>query len=303
MRGICHAMNHNHDGSSHAPFTKTSQLQASSPRLARQIANADQKPQSTRYSKMLPANIIAKAPRAGAIWIPEMEISRSLEEIVLNLMLALILDSYQPVKPRPHSRSSQPQIAAPRRTRMPEISRKAITVVQPLRSTQWVPASRNQSPHMCGRLTNSLPINSSAPNGLSQDLVDSLQSSNETDASRSKIVELQIQARVAEELKKLQQKEAEALKIAHEKLASADFKDDNSTSQYTVSKEIEAMREKLESRKQVRPLPESVEGARNEVIRCLREHDRRPLDCWQEVENFKAEVKKLEKSWVEKVVS
>ncbi|KAH7478719.1 hypothetical protein FOMA001_g9852 [Fusarium oxysporum f. sp. matthiolae] len=124
-----------------------------------------------------------------------------------------------------------------------------------------------------------------------------------TDASRSKIVELQIQARVAEELKKLQQKEAEALKIAHEKLASADFKDDNSTSQYTVSKEIEAMREKLESRKQVRPLPESVEGARNEVIRCLREHDRRPLDCWQEVENFKAEVKKLEKSWVEKVVS
>ncbi|KAF5548106.1 ochre suppressor tyr-tRNA [Fusarium mexicanum] len=156
----------------------------------------------------------------------------------------------------------------------------------------------------------------SAPNGLSQDLVDSLQSSNEvllsassyynifcTDASRSKIVELQIQARVAEELKKLQQKEAEALTIAHEKLASADFKDDNSTSQYTVSKEIEAMREKLESRKQVRPLPESVEGARNEVIRCLREHDRRPLDCWQEVENFKAEVKKLEKSWVEKVVS
>lgn len=108
---------------------------------------------------------------------------------------------------------------------------------------------------------------------------------------------------MAEELKKLQQKEAEALKIAHEKLASADFKDDNSTSQYTVSKEIEAMREKLESRKQVRPLPESVEGARNEVIRCLREHDRRPLDCWQEVENFKAEVKKLEKSWVEKVVS
>ncbi|RBQ80289.1 hypothetical protein FVER53590_02201 [Fusarium verticillioides] len=143
----------------------------------------------------------------------------------------------------------------------------------------------------------------SAPNGLSQDLVDSLQSSNETDASRFKIVELQLQARVAEELKKLQQKEAEALKIAHEKLASADFKDDNSTSQYTVSKEIEAMRKKLESRKQVRPLPESVEGARNEVIRCLREHDRRPLDCWQEVESFKAEVKKLEKSWVEKVVS
>ena len=108
---------------------------------------------------------------------------------------------------------------------------------------------------------------------------------------------------MAEELKKLQQKEAEALKLAHEKLSNAEFKDENSTSQYTVSKEIEAMRQKLEARKQVRDLPDSVDGARNEVIRCLREHDRRPLDCWQEVENFKAEVKKLEKSWVEKVVS
>ncbi|KAF5019301.1 hypothetical protein F66182_8694 [Fusarium sp. NRRL 66182] len=143
----------------------------------------------------------------------------------------------------------------------------------------------------------------SAPNGLSQDLVDSLQSSNETDASRSKLVELQIQARVAEELKKLQQQEAEALKVAHEKLNNAEYKDDNGPSQYTVNKEIEAMRQKLEARKQVRSLPDNVEGARNEVIRCLREHDRRPLDCWQEVENFKAEVKKLEKNWVEKVVS
>ncbi|KAH7176644.1 hypothetical protein EDB81DRAFT_45929 [Dactylonectria macrodidyma] len=144
---------------------------------------------------------------------------------------------------------------------------------------------------------------SSAPNGLSQDLVDSLQSSHETDASRAKIVEHQIQARVAEELKKLQQQEAESLKAAQEKLASIEFKDDGGPSNFTVGKEIEEMRKKLEARKQVRALPESVEGARNEVIRCLRENDRRPLDCWQEVENFKAEVKKLEKGWVEKVVA
>ncbi|KAM5346768.1 hypothetical protein ACJ41O_009773 [Fusarium nematophilum] len=143
----------------------------------------------------------------------------------------------------------------------------------------------------------------SAPNGISQDLVDTLQSSHETDASRSKILELQIQARVADELKKLQQQEAEVLKVAHEKISSAEFKEDGSTSYHTVSKEVDAMRQKLEERKQVRPLPENVEGARNEVIKCLRENDRRPLDCWQEVENFKTEVKKLEKSWVEKVVS
>lgn len=127
----------------------------------------------------------------------------------------------------------------------------------------------------------------------------------QTDASRTKLIELQIQKRVAEELKKLQQKEADALKLAHEKIASSDDKDKDApaTSYYTVGKEIEEMRTKLEARKQVRSLPDAVEGARSEVIRCLRENDRRPLDCWQEVENFKAEVKKLEKGWVEKVVS
>lgn len=53
----------------------------------------------------------------------------------------------------------------------------------------------------------------------------------------------------------------------------------------------------------MRQLPESVENARSEVVRCLRENDRRPLDCWREVEAFKEEVKRLEKGWVEKVVS
>lgn len=63
------------------------------------------------------------------------------------------------------------------------------------------------------------------------------------------------------------------------------------------------MRKKLEERKTVRDLPENVETARSEVIRCLRENDRRPLDCWEEVERFKAEVKKLEKTWVDKVTA
>jgi altered-inheritance-of-mitochondria protein 13 len=143
----------------------------------------------------------------------------------------------------------------------------------------------------------------SGPNGVSQDLVDSFQSNNETDLSRAKLMELKVQARVAEELKKLQQKESDALKQAHEKLASSGDEADQSISRFTVSKEVEELRRKLEERKKLRSLPDSVEGARNEVIRCLRDNDRRPLDCWQEVENFKAEVKKLEKSWVDKVTS
>ncbi|POR34248.1 MICOS complex subunit mic19 [Tolypocladium paradoxum] len=133
----------------------------------------------------------------------------------------------------------------------------------------------------------------------------------QTDASRAKLIEQHIQARVAEELKKLQQRETEALRLAHDKMASVDVGGSDGKgrdaapgpSRFSVGKEVEELRRKLEERKQVRALPDGVEKARSEVIRCLRENDRRPLDCWQEVENFKAEVKKLEKGWVDKVTS
>lgn len=126
----------------------------------------------------------------------------------------------------------------------------------------------------------------------------------QTDASRAKLIEQHIQARVAEELKKLQRHESDALRVAHEKIASqAADEDATGSSRHTVSKEVEELRHKLEGRKQLRALPDGVENARSEVVRCLRENDRRPLDCWQEVENFKAEVKKLERGWVDKVIS
>lgn len=67
---------------------------------------------------------------------------------------------------------------------------------------------------------------------------------------------------------------------------------------------MQALQKKLEERKRIRSqLPESLENARSGVVRCLRENDRRPLDCWREVEAFKEEVRRVEKGWVEKVVS
>ncbi|KAH8907831.1 putative altered inheritance of mitochondria protein 13, mitochondrial [Coniochaeta sp. PMI_546] len=141
----------------------------------------------------------------------------------------------------------------------------------------------------------------SAPTA-SSDILESLQSSNETDVSRSQALELQIQARVAAELKRLQEEEAAALRAAEEKLSAPSPEDDSKPSRQAVSKEVEALRQKLESRRKVREIPASVENARSEVVRCLRENDRRPLDCWKEVEAFKEEVRRLEKGWVEKVV-
>ncbi|KAL7621595.1 hypothetical protein AAE478_008920 [Parahypoxylon ruwenzoriense] len=150
----------------------------------------------------------------------------------------------------------------------------------------------------------------SSPIGISQDVVESLQSSSETDTSRAQTLELAVQARVGSELRKLSEHESATLREAQEKLTSASPADDEEAaaaqqqpSRQTVSKEVEALRARLDKRKQLRPLPDSVDRARSDVVRCLVENDRRPLDCWLEVEAFKEEVRRLEKGWVDKVVS
>ena len=71
----------------------------------------------------------------------------------------------------------------------------------------------------------------------------------------------------------------------------------------SVKEEIESLRSKLAERRKIRELEPSVEKARESVVSCLRENDRRPLDCWQEVDAFKKEVAKMERSWVEKIIS
>ncbi|KAI0204228.1 hypothetical protein F4808DRAFT_415154 [Astrocystis sublimbata] len=144
----------------------------------------------------------------------------------------------------------------------------------------------------------------SSPVGVSQDVVDTLHSNRESDFSRAQNLDLAIQARVTEELKKLSKEEASTLKSTLEKASDVIDKESAEAQgdRKTVSAEVEALRARLDKRKQLRPIPESVDKARGEVVRCLLENDRRPLNCWEEVQAFKEEVRRLEKSWVDKVV-
>jgi len=116
-------------------------------------------------------------------------------------------------------------------------------------------------------------------------------------------MEIHIEARVAEKLRELHENEAAALKEAREKVSLEDLPADETLTSHKVSKEVEALRARLEGRKKIKDLPEGVETARNNVIRCLRDNDRKPLNCWKEVEAFKDEVRQLEKGWVEKTAS
>lgn len=61
------------------------------------------------------------------------------------------------------------------------------------------------------------------------------------------------------------------------------------------------LKAKLEQRKKVDRSSPEVEKAKEGLVQCLRANDRRPLDCWQEVEIFKKEVGKLEQAFVQRV--
>ncbi|KAL4781593.1 hypothetical protein BJX76DRAFT_335199 [Aspergillus varians] len=73
-------------------------------------------------------------------------------------------------------------------------------------------------------------------------------------------------------------------------------------SRESVNSDIEELRLKLEGRKKLAELDSGVAKAQADVVSCLRLHDRRPLDCWKEVQDFKKEVARLEEGFVDRIV-
>ncbi|KAJ5945982.1 hypothetical protein N7454_002821 [Penicillium verhagenii] len=201
-------------------------------------------------------------------------------------------------------------------------------------------------------------FSSASPIQFSSNLVEALQGSSETDSSRTKAVELEIQNRVAAELKRLHDREKQTLAeiekriseskdtgaplpittatgpVAHSKgvpvgslnldapripfagrehdavpVIAAPVEQQQQTpvanreiSRDSVNAEIELLRSKLDGRRKLLDLDEGVEKAKADVVGCLRLHDRRPLNCWKEVEAFKKEVAKMETAFVDRIV-
>lgn len=128
------------------------------------------------------------------------------------------------------------------------------------------------------------------------------------------------------ELEKIRDTEAERLAKLTESLTPSAADDDNDShaepslrekitdavtpaafktherSNTSVSKEVAELKAKLERRKKLDASDPAMEKAKSELVQCLRLKDRRPLDCWQEVESFKAEVAKLEQKFVDKAL-
>ena len=158
----------------------------------------------------------------------------------------------------------------------------------------------------------------------------------QTDSTRSSDLELHIQRRVTAELSRLSDETSTALSKLEEEISSNPDNSSNSgplesgshptgnpfppgagadavskkegdrlrdLGSQSVQAEINNLKKKLQARKIREEVvgDKGVEKAKSEVVKCLRENDRRPLDCWKEVEAFKSEVGRLEKGFLGRV--
>lgn len=85
-------------------------------------------------------------------------------------------------------------------------------------------------------------------------------------------------------------------------LLASDATKDYQLDRNTVSRSVSELAEKLATQTRISEESETIKKAESSMVRCLRLNDRRPLDCWKEVADFKNEVARLEKSFVGKVV-
>ena len=108
-----------------------------------------------------------------------------------------------------------------------------------------------------------------------------------------------LQERTERDLEDLKLKISAAEETAQKKSAGDTLRD---LGREAVQNEVTELRKKLERRKRLADVDEGVDNAKSEVIRCLRENDRRPLVCYKEVERFREEVRRLESVWVENII-
>ena len=176
---------------------------------------------------------------------------------------------------------------------------------------------------------------SDTPVRFSQDIINALQASPDTDSTRAKDLELHIQSRVEAELKRLNAERDQELKDLTARISSLPDSTTESTnvpsttipdqtastggpdhkgkaegdrlrdlSRAKVQEDIEKLKGKLKERQLKEDIMKDgdINKAKEKVVACLRLNDRRPLDCWKEVEVFKKEVGRLEGAFLGRVL-
>lgn len=152
-------------------------------------------------------------------------------------------------------------------------------------------------PDAAGRqrvFTSEIPIQFGEP------LVEHLNGQLESDSTRATSLEIRIQERVAEELRRMAEQENDMMRQVEERLStqSSDAATKAIARREEMQRLLQQVRAKAESQPKQVEMEPSTEKAREALVSCLRTYQNRPLDCWQQVEDFKSEVRKLEEKFI-----
>lgn len=133
------------------------------------------------------------------------------------------------------------------------------------------------------------------PTEFSNSLVGKLDSSVESDYTRTQYTEKHIQDEVANELRKIEQESAKALKEAFNKLPESESNNNNNTNTdgNSLRQKLDELKSKLDSRPAPQQLGKEISNTREQLVKCFKDNKDKPLNCWDEVQKFKESVQNL----------
>ncbi|KAK9455979.1 hypothetical protein V1511DRAFT_496208 [Dipodascopsis uninucleata] len=137
------------------------------------------------------------------------------------------------------------------------------------------------------------------PVQFSQDLVEKLEDSPETDFTRRQDRGLKVENSVTEELLKIQEDTRKLVEDGWSKAKATTVDDDSSISSPALLEEISKFKSHLLERKEAiaeraeKGKAVGYEGPRDKLIACLQKNDRKPLVCLDEFNALKAKLESV----------
>jgi MICOS complex subunit MIC19 len=131
------------------------------------------------------------------------------------------------------------------------------------------------------------------PTEFSGSIIQKLDSSLESDYTRSQFTDKHIQDRVSSELKQLQGEAADFVNKATEKIAELTDERIGQHDSSSLRQRLEALQHKLDSRPKRGALNEDTLQARDRVVECITKNRERPLNCKKEFSEFQSLVNAL----------
>ncbi|CEP16506.1 hypothetical protein [Parasitella parasitica] len=131
--------------------------------------------------------------------------------------------------------------------------------------------------------------------GFEQNVSENNKQSAATSTESNEKIEQLVRERVEEELKRARSQQEQLNKRTYGDLAKQNI--DNDHNSIAMAEDIDGMIQKLQ-RSTPSEIPKAIAESQEALIVCYKNNQDRPLDCWEQVENFKSAVAEEQKKFI-----